>query len=94
MKATLLTAHGGLEMLRYGEAPDPVAGPGEVVVDIHAASVNGADCKVRMGGGRYALSKFPAHSWPRLLRRCQHARRGRQRRQSRRRGVRRDRPGH
>jgi NADPH:quinone reductase-like Zn-dependent oxidoreductase len=59
MKATLLTAHGGLEMLYYGEAPDPVAGPGEVVVDIHAASVNGADCKVRMGGGRYALSKFP-----------------------------------
>jgi len=23
-------------MLRYGEAPDPTAGSGEVVVDIHA----------------------------------------------------------
>ena len=34
----------------YGEAPDPVAGPGEVVVDIHAASVNAADYKVRLGG--------------------------------------------
>ena len=59
MKAMLLTNHGGPEMLRYGDAPDPVAGPGEVVVDIHAASVNGADPKVRRGGGRYQLSQFP-----------------------------------
>jgi NADPH:quinone reductase-like Zn-dependent oxidoreductase len=49
MKAVLLTAHGGPEMLRYGDAPDPVPGPGEVVVDIHAASVNAADYKVRLG---------------------------------------------
>jgi NADPH:quinone reductase-like Zn-dependent oxidoreductase len=59
MKAMLLTNHGGPEMLRYGEAPDPVAGAGEVVVDIHAASVNGADPKVRRGNGRYKLDKFP-----------------------------------
>jgi NADPH:quinone reductase-like Zn-dependent oxidoreductase len=59
MKAALLTAHGGTEMMRYGEAPDPVAGAGEVVVDIHAASVNGADPKVRRGNGRYKLDKFP-----------------------------------
>ncbi len=59
MKAMLLTNHGGPEMLRYGEAPDPVAGPGEVVVDIHGASVNGADPKVRRGKGRYQLDKFP-----------------------------------
>jgi len=59
MKAMLLMGHGGPEMLRYGEAPDPEAGPGEVVVDIHAASVNGADPKVRRGGGRYQLSQFP-----------------------------------
>jgi NADPH:quinone reductase-like Zn-dependent oxidoreductase len=59
MKAVLLTGHGGPEMLRYGEAPDPVAGPGEVVVDIHAASVNGADPKVRRGHGLYQLKKFP-----------------------------------
>jgi NADPH:quinone reductase-like Zn-dependent oxidoreductase len=59
MKAMLLTGHGGTEMLRYGEAAEPVAGPGEVVVDIHAASINGADPKVRRGGGRYQLSKFP-----------------------------------
>jgi len=59
MKAMLLTKHGGPEALRYGDAPDPVAGPGEVVVDIRAASVNGADPKVRRGGGRYQLSQFP-----------------------------------
>jgi NADPH:quinone reductase-like Zn-dependent oxidoreductase len=59
MKAILLTQHGGPEMMRLGEAPDPVAGPGDVVVDIHAASVNGADPKVRRGKGRYQLDKFP-----------------------------------
>jgi NADPH:quinone reductase-like Zn-dependent oxidoreductase len=59
MKAVLLDKHGGPEMLRYGDAPDPVAGPGEVVVDIHAASVNAADYKVRLGNGRYRLSQFP-----------------------------------
>jgi NADPH:quinone reductase-like Zn-dependent oxidoreductase len=59
MRAMLLIGHGEPEMLRYGEAPDPTAGPGEVVVDIHAASVNAADYKVRLGGGRYNLSCFP-----------------------------------
>jgi len=59
MKAVLLINHGGPEMLRYGEAPDPIAGAGDVVVDIHAASVNAADYKVRLGGGRYSLSRFP-----------------------------------
>ena len=56
MKAILLTGHGGPEMLRYADAPDPVAGPGELVVDIYAASVNGADAKVRLGRGRYNVS--------------------------------------
>lgn len=59
MKAMLLTGHGGTDMMRYGDAPDPKAGPGEVVVDVHAASVNGADPKVRRGGGRYQLGQFP-----------------------------------
>jgi NADPH:quinone reductase-like Zn-dependent oxidoreductase len=55
----LLMGHGGPEMMKFGEAPDPKAGPGEVVADIHAASVNGADPKVRRGNGRYKLDKFP-----------------------------------
>src|SRR3989440_12522560 len=57
MKAAYIERHGGPEVLQYGELPDPVAGPGEVVVDIHAASVNGADWKVRVG--EYKQSKFP-----------------------------------
>ncbi len=59
MKAVLLVNHGGPEMLRYAEAPDPVAQAGEVVVDIHAASVNAADYKVRRGGGPYGNIRFP-----------------------------------
>jgi NADPH:quinone reductase-like Zn-dependent oxidoreductase len=58
MKAILLTGHGGPEKLVYGDAPDPVAGPDEVVVDIHAASVNAADYKVRLGSYDSKL-KFP-----------------------------------
>jgi NADPH:quinone reductase-like Zn-dependent oxidoreductase len=59
MKAILLTGHGGPEMLRYGDAPDPIAGPGEILVDIFAASVNAADYKVRLGGGRPSNIRFP-----------------------------------
>ena len=49
MKAVFIEQHGGPEVLKYGDLPDPVAKPGEVVVDIAAASVNGADWKVRAG---------------------------------------------
>jgi NADPH:quinone reductase-like Zn-dependent oxidoreductase len=54
MKAVLFEKHGGPEVLHLAEVPDPTAGPGEVVVDIHAASVNAADYKVRQGGGAYS----------------------------------------
>jgi NADPH:quinone reductase-like Zn-dependent oxidoreductase len=52
MKAAYFMKHGGPEVMRYGDVPDPVAGPGQVLVDVHAASVNGADWKVR--AGKYA----------------------------------------
>jgi len=58
MKAAILTGHGGPEKLVYADMPDPVAGPGEVVVDINAASVNAADWKVRQGSYNSTL-KFP-----------------------------------
>lgn len=58
MKAVIMAAHGGPEVLRYGDAPDPVAAAGQVVVDIHAASVNAADYKVRQGG-TYGKLNFP-----------------------------------
>ena len=57
MKAAFIEKFGGPEVLQYGNLPDPVAGPGEVVVDVAAASVNGADWKVR--AGHYGQAKFP-----------------------------------
>lgn len=45
MRAIFCEAYGGPEVLRYGELPAPVVRPGEVLVTIHAASVNGADWK-------------------------------------------------
>src|SRR4029077_5744342 len=61
MKAMLLVKHGGVDKLQYGDAPDPVAGSGDVVVDVHAASVNAADYKMRLGGAHYQTGglKFP-----------------------------------
>jgi len=59
MKAVLLIGHGGPEMLRYGDAPDPVAGPGDVLAEVHAASVNAADYKVRLGESGASSLKFP-----------------------------------
>ena len=49
MKAAYFMKNGGPEVMQYGDVADPVAGPGQVLVDIHAASVNGADWKVRAG---------------------------------------------
>jgi NADPH:quinone reductase-like Zn-dependent oxidoreductase len=57
MKAAFIEQYGGPEVLKYGDLPDPAAGPGEVVIDVVAASVNAADWKVR--AGQYKQSKFP-----------------------------------
>ena len=58
MKAAFFMKNGGPEVMQYEEVPDPVAGPGQVLVDVHAASVNGADWKVR--AGHYApITHFP-----------------------------------
>jgi NADPH:quinone reductase-like Zn-dependent oxidoreductase len=58
MKAAYFMKNGGPEVMQYGDVPDPVAGPGQVLVDVHAASVNGADWKVR--AGHYApITDFP-----------------------------------
>ena len=53
MKAILAHAFGGPEVLKYEEAEDPKAGPGEVVIDIKAAGINPADTYMR--GGAYAI---------------------------------------
>ena len=57
MKAAYIEKFGGPEVLTYGDLPDPSPGPGQVVVDTHAASVNAADWKVC--AGEYHQAKFP-----------------------------------
>ena len=58
MKAAYFEQHGGPEVLKFGDLPDSVPGPDEIVVDIHAASINGADWKVR--SGKYGtVAEFP-----------------------------------
>src|ERR1700686_816245 len=60
MKAAYIEKFGGPEVLQYGDLPDPVAGPGEVIVDVHAATVNAADWKFRAGEyARHSNVKFP-----------------------------------
>ena len=60
MKAVYFEQFGGPDVLEYGDVPDPVAAPGEVVVDVAAASVNAADWKFRGGEyARHAQAKFP-----------------------------------
>jgi NADPH:quinone reductase-like Zn-dependent oxidoreductase len=60
MKAAYLDKFGGPEVLQYGDLPDPVAGPDDVLVDVVAATVNAADWKFRNGEyARNAQVKFP-----------------------------------
>ena len=49
MKASFFRRYGGPEVLEHGELPDPAPAAGEVLVDVHAASVNAADWKMRAG---------------------------------------------
>jgi NADPH:quinone reductase-like Zn-dependent oxidoreductase len=49
MKAIVYDTFGGPEVLDYREMPDPAPGPGEVLVDLRAASVIPADWKLRAG---------------------------------------------
>src|SRR5919201_5710798 len=50
MKAVRFHEHGGPEVLRYDDVPVPEAGPGQVLVTLHAAAVNHLDLFVRNGG--------------------------------------------
>ncbi|MFI6284293.1 zinc-binding dehydrogenase [Streptomyces sp. NPDC051018] len=49
MKAVLHTRHGGPETLEEAELPDPVPGPGEVLIAVRAAGVNRLDLLQRRG---------------------------------------------
>jgi NADPH:quinone reductase-like Zn-dependent oxidoreductase len=49
MKAVRFHEHGGPEVLRYEDAPDPVAGSGEVLVRVRACALNRLDIAIRRG---------------------------------------------
>ena len=55
MRVAEVTAFGGPEVIQAAERPDPVAGPGEVVVRIHAAAINPTDLGTRAGQARRRL---------------------------------------
>ena len=49
MRAVIVAAPGGPEVLAWGEIPAPEPGPGEVLVDVVASAVNRADLLQRQG---------------------------------------------
>lgn len=49
MKAIRVNQLGGPEVLKFEEVPDPKAGPGQLVVKIHAAGVNPVETYIRAG---------------------------------------------
>jgi NADPH2:quinone reductase len=55
MRVAEVTAFGGPEVLRIAERPDPVAGPGEVLVRIRAAAINPTDLGTRAGQAKRRL---------------------------------------
>lgn len=52
MRVAEVTAFGGPEVLRPGERPDPEPGPGEMLVEIRATTVNPTDLATRDGSSR------------------------------------------
>ena len=58
MRAFVLTRYGAIsDSVRLADIPDPVAGPGEVLIEIHAASLNPIDFKL-VHGDLKRVSKY------------------------------------
>jgi NADPH2:quinone reductase len=50
MKAAVYYTTGGPDVFRYEDVPDPVVGPGELLVQVEAVSIEGGDTLNRLGG--------------------------------------------
>ena len=56
MKAIVVREFGGPDVLTWEDVPTPTPGPGEVLVQVHAVSVNRTlDLQVRRDGGNYGV---------------------------------------
>lgn len=55
MKAVFIKRYGGPEVMQYGDLPEPVPGPGELLLQMKAASINPIDYKVREGKAKLLL---------------------------------------
>jgi alcohol dehydrogenase len=53
MKAVKAHAHGGPEVLKIEDAPIPFPGKGEVLIEVHAASINPIDSKLLLADPSY-----------------------------------------
>ncbi len=49
MRAVVITEPGGPEVMRWLEVPDPVPGPGDVIIEVAGSGVNRADLMQRQG---------------------------------------------
>src|SRR5262245_38688515 len=49
MKSVRFHSHGGIDVLKYEDAPDPEPGPGEVLVRVRACALNHLDLWERRG---------------------------------------------
>src|SRR6478752_10316144 len=63
MKAVRIHNYGGPEVLKYEDAPRPQPGEGEVLIRVHAATVNPIDRRVREGH----MKEFWPHKFPLIL---------------------------
>ena len=65
MKAIVIAQPGGPEVLTYQDVPNPVPGPEDLLIRVHATALNRADILQRMGGYPQPGPK-PAHDIPGL----------------------------
>jgi NADPH:quinone reductase-like Zn-dependent oxidoreductase len=49
VRAAVRTRYGGPEVIHFEEVPEPVPGSGEILVRVHATTVNRTDCAYRSG---------------------------------------------
>ena len=59
MKVVQVSQTGGPEVLEYRDVADPVAGPGQAVVDLQASGVNYMDVYLRSGANQPQLPVIP-----------------------------------